>query len=127
VSINSEEVQSASTSFVEATRWGELNTATINGTTQRTSVPKRLRQTFQVLRSDLDQAMPWTIDIGYQKEGSRNGSKREIFHCFLRCLVFTRDILSLICRFCIFVVRNVALRSCSVTGARCRPPKRLGD
>jgi hypothetical protein len=36
------------------------------------SAPKRLRQTFQVLWSDLDQAMPRSIDIGYQKEGSRN-------------------------------------------------------
>jgi hypothetical protein len=64
--------RSASTSFVEATRWGEPNTAAINGPTQRTSASKRLRQTFQVLWSDLDQAMPRRIDIGYQKEGRRN-------------------------------------------------------
>ena len=64
--------RSASTSFVEATRRGEPNAAAINDPTQRTSAPKRLRQTFQVLWSDLDQAMPRSIDVGYQKEGSRN-------------------------------------------------------
>jgi hypothetical protein len=58
------------TSFMEAT--AEENIAAINGPTQRTSASKRLRQTFQVLWSDLDQAMPWSIDVGYQKEGSRN-------------------------------------------------------
>jgi hypothetical protein len=50
----------------------EKNIAAINGPTRRTSAPKRLRQTFQVLWPDLDQAMPRSIDVGYQKEGSRN-------------------------------------------------------
>jgi hypothetical protein len=40
---------------------------------------------------------------------------------FSRSFVFSRDIPSLICRFCIFVVRNAAYAPCSVTPAW--PPK----
>ena len=42
----------------------------------RISAPKRLCQTFQVLWSDLDQAMPRSIDIGDQKEGNRNDERQ---------------------------------------------------
>jgi hypothetical protein len=42
--------------------------------------------------------------------------ERRIFHSFLRGFV-SREILSLICRFCIFVVRNVAVRSPGVIPA----------
>jgi hypothetical protein len=36
------------------------------------STPRRLRQTFQILRTDLDEAMPCSIDVGDQNEGRRD-------------------------------------------------------
>src|ERR1700730_14013349 len=53
---------------------GEALTAALP--TRRTSSPKRLRQAFQVLWIDVDQAMPRSIDIGDQKEGNRDDQRQ---------------------------------------------------
>jgi hypothetical protein len=45
------------------------------------------------------------IVCGSNVLGRTERSRYVVFQCFLRCFV-SRDILSLICRFCIFVVRN---------------------